>query len=289
MKNVELRHLRCLVAVAEERSFSRAAKRLGITQPSVSQLLKRLEDVLGHRLVERDRASVALTALGEMLLPRMRQALAAVDSALEEARLGLRGEAGRIRLGLAAPALYGTAPAMIRRFRAERPGVEISVEVIHSLRQADLLLAGKLDLTVAAVALHHPALTQIPLADEALWVVMPRSHRLADSTEIELTDLADEDWIMPSANMPLHHEIHHECRRVGFKPRIAVESDDFSSTFGLVLAGSGVALAAESFRAFAGPDLVLLPLKEREPRLRYYLSYRKSEISPVVLGFVALL
>ncbi|RWR07143.1 LysR family transcriptional regulator [Paenirhodobacter populi] len=289
MKDVELRHLRCLVAVAEERSFSRAAMRLGTTQPSVSQLLKRLEDVLGHRLVERDRTSVALSPFGEAVLPMMRQALAAVDLAMEETRRCLRGEVGRLRIGVATLALYGKAPSLIRRFRAMYPEVEVTMTVIRGNDRIRLLLEGEIDIAFIAAAPSHPTLTQIPLSEEVLCAVLPDSHRLAGADAISLADLADNDWIMPPAGMPLHDDIVRECHRAGFEPRITAESDDFSTAFGLVLAGTGIALAGESFRDFTGPHLVLRPIRDLPLRLRHVLLHRQSQMSPTTLAFIATL
>lgn len=286
LKDVELRHLRCLVAVAEERSFSRAAARLGTTQPSVSQLIKRLEDVLGHRLVARDRASVALTPLGEAVLPQMRLALAGVDLALDETLRCLRGEVGRLRIGVATLALYGKAPALIRRFREAHPAVEVSMSVIHSHDRNALLLDGSLDIAFTAAAAARPELVQIPFSQEPLCVVLPDWHRLARSERITLADLAQDDWIMPQPNSPLHAGILRECRQLGFEPHITAQSNDFATAFGLVLAGNGVALAGESFRDFTGPNLLLRPILDLTLGLTHVLAHRKAEIAPTVLAFL---
>lgn len=289
MKDVELRHLRCLVAVAEERSFSRAALRLGTTQPSVSQLLKRLEDVLGHRLVARDRGSVALTPLGEAVLPQMRQALTAVDLALDETRRCLRGETGILRIGVSTLALYGEVPAFIRRFRAMFPDVDVALSVIRSHDRDAQLLDGSLDIAFTAMAPPQPELTQIVFSEEPLCVVLPDWHRLAAAGRITLADLAQEDWIMPLAHSPLHNGIRHEYRRLGIDLRVAAESNDFATAFGLVLAGTGVALAGESFRAFAGPNLLLRPIQDLQLRLTHVLAHRKAITSPTALAFLGLL
>ncbi|HEY0214688.1 MAG TPA: LysR family transcriptional regulator [Paenirhodobacter sp.] len=286
MKDVELRHMRCLVAIAEERSFSRAALRLGTTQPSVSQLLKRLEDVLRHRLVARDRASVALTPLGEAVLPQMRQALAAVDLALDETRRCLRGETGRLRIGVATLALYGEAPSLIREFRAQHPDVDVSMSVIRSHDRSQLLLEGRLDIAFSAAAAPHPDLAQIAISDEPICVVLPCWHRLAGVGQITLADLVGDDWIMPLSNSPLHDGMLRAFHRFGFMPRITAESNDFATAFGLVLAGNGVAVAGESFRAFTGPNLLLRPVSDLNLRLTHTLTHRKTEISPTVLAFL---
>ncbi|WP_419900405.1 LysR family transcriptional regulator [Roseomonas sp. USHLN139] len=289
MQGIELRHLRCLVALAEEGSFSRAAARLGTTQPAVSQLLKRLEDMIGQRLLHRDRLSLALTPLGEQVLAQAREALAAVEGALEATRRSLRGEAGRLRLGLSVPSLYGGVPALIRRFRAARPGVVVEMRVLPSTEQPAALLERRVDLAFGAADPRADGLARRVLADEAMQVVLPAWHRLAGSPSLPLAALRGEGWIMPPAPVPLRDEILGAFRAAGYAPRIVAESTDFLTTFGLVMADAGLALAAESFSDFAGPDLVLVPLTGPAPRLEHALAYRRDDTSPVLRALLEML
>ncbi|WP_159994554.1 LysR family transcriptional regulator [Roseomonas sp. 18066] len=289
MQGVELRHLRCLVALAEEGSFGRAALRLGTTQPAVSQLLKRLEDMMGQRLVHRDRLSLSLTALGEQVLLQAREALAAVDGALEATRRSLRGEAGRLRVGLSVPSLYGGVPALIRRFRAARPGVSVAMTVLPSTEQPAALLERRVDVAFGAADPRVDGLARRVLADEAMQVVLPAWHRLAAAASLPLSALRDEGWIMPPAPVPLRDEILGQFRAAGFTPRIVAESTDFLTTFGLVMADAGLALAADSFADFAGPDLVLVPLTGPAPRLVHALAYRQDDGSPVLRALLEML
>ncbi|ONG56389.1 LysR family transcriptional regulator [Pseudoroseomonas deserti] len=289
MQGIELRHLRCLVALAEEGSFSRAAARLGTTQPAVSQLLKRLEDMVGQRLVHRDRLSLSLTALGEEVLLQAREALAAVDGALEATRRSLRGEAGRLRVGLSVPSLYGGVPALIRRLRAARPGVAVEMTVLPSTEQPAALLERRVDLAFGCADLRADGLARRVLADEAMQVVLPAWHRLAGRPSLPLAALREEGWIMPPAPVPLRDEILGAFRAAGYAPRIVAESTDFLTTFGLVMADAGLALAAESFADFAGPDLVLVPLTGPAPRLVHALAHRQDDRSPVLRALLEML
>jgi DNA-binding transcriptional LysR family regulator len=286
MQGVELRHMRCLVAIAEEGSFGRAALRLGTTQPAVSQLLKRLEDLAGHRLVNRDRFSLSLTPVGEDLLLQARQALSAVEDALDAAQRSLRGEAGRLRVGFSAASLYSVVPALIRRFRVDRPGIAVEMVVLNSQDQAAALLERRVDVAFGAVALRGEALAQRRVAEETTRLVLPRWHRLAGARSLPLHRLWDEAWILPPPETPVREDILLHCRAAGFTPRIAAESPDFLTTFGLVMADAGIALAAESFRDFAGPELALIPIEGDAPRLVHALTYRSNESSPAVLAFL---
>jgi DNA-binding transcriptional LysR family regulator len=288
MIGVELRHLRCLVAIADEQSFSLAAERLNTSQPAISQLLKRLEDILGHRLIERDRATVRLTAVGEVVMPAMRQALTAVDRALETTRRSLRGELGQLRVGISAPSLYGGIPEIIRRFRTQRPGLVVEMALTPSAEQPEALLDGRLDVAFGAIALEDSVFSQTLIGDEVMHIALPRWHPLARRKELGFEDLAHESWILPPATTYLHGVILELCRKAGFAPRVVVETADFTATLGLVLAGTGVTLIAESFRHFTGPGMVLVPLGGAAPRLQYYLTTRAQESNPTVLAFVAL-
>lgn len=288
MQGIELRHLRCLVAIAEEGSFSRAAQRLGTTQPAVSQLVKRLEDVLGQRLLHRDRFATRLTPLGEEVLQQAREAVAAVEGALEMTRRGLRGEAGRLRIGLSVPTLHGGAPALIRRYRAARPGVTVEMCVLSSPDQPAALRERRIDLAFGGVVPETPDLARQVLADEPMRALLPAWHPLAGAASLPLTALREESWILPAAPMPLREEILLHCRLAGFTPRAEAEAPDFLATCGLVLAGAGIALAAESARSFAGPELALVPLQGEAPRLVHAMIWRAADRSPLLRNLVAL-
>jgi DNA-binding transcriptional LysR family regulator len=274
--------------IADERNFSRAALRLGMTQPAVSQLLKRIEDLAGHRLVKRNRAAVSLTPTGEEVVRHARQALLAVDRALSEAGRSLRGESGRLRVGLSVPSLHGGIPALIRRFREELPSINVEMSIVSSQAQAAELLADRIDVTFGTVSYPHEALAHDFIGEEAMRVVLPRWHRLSGQARIPLSDLRDDAWVLPPQDLPLRQEMEGHFRAAGFAPRLVIDSLDFAATFGMVLANAGVALAAESFRDFAGPDLVLIPIDGAEPRLRHYLTYRAEEALPSVAAFLAI-
>ncbi|MFB9971572.1 LysR family transcriptional regulator [Pseudoroseomonas cervicalis] len=288
MQGIELRHLRCLVAIAEEGSFSRAAQRLGTSQPAVSQLVRRLEDVLGQRLLHRDRLPVTPTPLGEAVLHQAREALAAVEQALDTTRRTLRGEAGRLRIGLSVPTLHGGAPALIRRYRAARPGVTVEMCVLSSPDQPAALRERRIDLAFGGVLPDVPDLARRVLADEPMRALLPAWHKLAGAASLPLAALREEGWILPAPPMPLREEILLQCRQAGFTPSAAAEAPDFLATCGLVLAGAGIALAPETSRSLAGPELVLVPLQGEAPRIVHALVWRAGEASPLVRDLVAL-
>ncbi|MDD3446844.1 MAG: LysR family transcriptional regulator [Zavarzinia sp.] len=286
MNGIELRHLRCLIAVVEEGSFGRAALRLGTSQPAVSQLLKRLEDVIGHRLVDRRQTPVLPTAVGARVLVAARRAQGAVEEALAEAWRAARGEVGRLRVGFNAPALYNRVPELIRSFRDYHPGVQVDMTLVASQEQAGALEDRRVDVTFGAMPIGGRGIGQIEVARERLLLALPRDHALAGRGIPRLADMRDEAWVTPAGGTPVRDDLEVHCRALGFQPRIAAESVDFIAIFGLVRAGAGIALAAESFEAFAGPDVVLTPLADFAPWLRTYLGWREDEEDPAVRAFL---
>lgn len=294
MSGLELRHLRCFVAVAEERSFSQAARRLGMTQPAVSQLMKRLEDVLGHRLVDRTQGglqgSVQPTPAGAMFLPQARQALAAVEQALEAARRSLRGEVGRLRFGLNLPSLYNRVPGLIRAFREDFPEVEIDMASLSSGEQEEAMLENRIDVAFGNFATGNGRLASRLVGEEAMRVVLPRWHACSAEASVPLARLAQDAWILPPRSVAPRFvdEVLRLCRDAGFTPRIGARSATFATTLGMVLAGVGITLAAESLGGLGGPDLVLLPIDGPAPRLPCFLTYRRDDPAPVTRAFLAL-
>lgn len=290
MRGLELRHLRCFVTLADACNFGRAAERLGMSQPAVSQMLKRLEDLLGQRLLDRTRSAVSLTPAGALFLVQAHRALAAVEEAMEDVRRGFAGEVGRLRFGLSVPSLYNQAPAMIRAFRGQRPEVEVAIASVPSGEQEAALLDRAIDIGFSNFSTAVPRLVQRLIGAEPMRVVLPRWHALAGEASLRLGRLRDEPWILtPRAIAPDHvDEVHALCRAQGFMPRIGAECLNFPTAVGMVLANAGIALAAESYAGLAGPELVLVPIDGPAPLIRCYLTSRRGDETPVVRAFLSL-
>jgi DNA-binding transcriptional LysR family regulator len=189
---MELRHLRYFVAIAEERSFTRAAERLWVAQPGLSTQIRRLETELGVRLFERHTRGVDLTTAGELFLERARVALAAVDEAGEIGRDLERGIVGAIRLGLATTARWrGTSP-LLERFARERTGVELTVREGYGGTMWRDLRDGHLDAVIAPAACASGDLQRLELGAEPWVVLVGREHRLAGIGPVETRELHGE-------------------------------------------------------------------------------------------------
>ncbi len=250
---MELRHLRYFVALAEELHFTRAARRLGISQPPLSQQIRQMEEELDTPLFERGRRRVALTEAGRMLLAEARATLAQAERAETIARRAGRGEIGELRLGLFASApLLPEFAAAVLGFRQRLPGVRLTLQEGPTLWQIDALARRELDagfLRCPSASDLPAALEAVEIAREELVLVLRRDHRLARrGGAVPIAALAEETFIFFSRTVgtTLHGQLAALCRRAGFAPRIAQEARENSTLMGLVSAGLGVAVVPRS-------------------------------------------
>jgi DNA-binding transcriptional LysR family regulator len=249
---MELRHLRYFVAVAEELNFSRAAERLGIAQPPLSQQIQRLEHELGVPLFVRTRRRVELTDVGRALLDDARRTLVQAGRIVEIAARAARGEAGTLRLGFSSAALYTTVPAILRAFQARAPEVTLNLLERSSEEQIEMLSAGAIDAGFIRLPIANPspALSLRTIVREPLVVALSHGHHLASRRAVALQALGAERFIIVarSAARGLHDQIVALCRRAGFEPAIAQEAAEVSTIVSLVSAGLGVAIVPASVR-----------------------------------------
>ena len=243
---MELRQLRYFLALAEHRHFGRAAEALHITQPSLSQQIRALEQDLGTTLFERSRRHVALTADGEALLPYARRILALADDARTELadRNGLLR--GRIRLGTT-PTLGGhLLPRLLRRFHASYPGLDLTITEDGSDRLARELEEGRLDLALLVEDASIPRDGFEFLLKERIVVALPAQHPLKHRPAVSLKDLRGERFILCREGYHLRHLTLEACAAAGFAPRVAVSGTDVDTALRFVHAGLGITLIPES-------------------------------------------
>ncbi|HEX7382183.1 MAG TPA: LysR family transcriptional regulator [Nevskiaceae bacterium] len=294
--SIELRHLRDFVAVAEELHFGRAAERLGISQPPLSQQIRQLEQRLGVRLFTRTNRRVALTAAGAALLPEARELLARTDHALELAQRAARGEVGELRLGLTrSTALSGYIPRAIMRFRQRFPLVHLTLHELNSLQQVDALLERKLQLGFVRNGRLPAPLASRYLFDDPLVAVVPGDGVDAAGTRaapaLHAADLAQRPFVLfaPRAGAGIRGQIMTLCRDAGFTPRVTQEALEASTIVGLVAAGIGVSILPASYAHVHIPGVRYLPLTDKGAVSRIDLAWRRDEREPAVARFVDLI
>lgn len=289
---MELRHLRYFVAVAEELHFTRAAKRLGMEQPPLSQQIRALEGELGTPLFRRLPRTVALTDAGRAFFDDARQILAQTQRAIDHAQRVARGDLGRIRVGMinSAP-FHPFVPGVLRGFGQRYPDVALSLDE----NSTSLLAAAVLNETVD-VAFVRPLLgEQAGLATEALFdeevlVALPQDHPLARHRSLRLARLKAEPFVLFSRpfGSGLYDEIIAACQRAGFSPRIGQEASQITSIVNLVAAGLGVSLVPASMRQVHSVGVAYRPILGDAPKARLNLIYRGDDASATVHNMVEL-
>lgn len=282
---MELRHLRYFVAVAEECHFGRAAERLHIAQPPLSQQIKALEADLGVVLLTRSTRKVELTAAGARYLERARAILAAVDEAGEEAVRVDAGEIGRVSIGFTGSATYELVPTLARVLAADFPEVELELRgEMLTPDQVGALVDGSLDIGFLRPPARHPDLDVRLLRREPLIAVLPEAHPLAAAEAVRLADLRDEPFICyPSHHRSVVYEaVLDACQRVGFRPSEVVEVAETSTLVVFVAAGLGVALVPASVQHLKITGATYRPLAGTTEEVALAVATRAGEQSPLV-------
>jgi len=282
---VELRHLRYFVAVAEERHFGRAAERLHIAQPPLSQQIRRLETELGVTLLHRTTRSVEVAPAGEVLLARAKEVLAAVDDAVEDTRRAARGEFGRLAIGFTGSATYALLPRLAAALRSALPGVVLDLRgELLTPAQVARLLDGSLDLGVLRPPVRERALSVEVVRSDALIAVLARTHRLAAVDAVPLEELADEPFVVyPSHFRSVTHDaVEETCAAHGFLPRVALEVSETATLVSFVAAGVGVSLVPASVRHMTVDGAVYRPLAGEAATVELALAWRRDDVTPML-------
>jgi LysR family transcriptional regulator, transcription activator of glutamate synthase operon len=288
---MELRQLRYLVTLADERHFTRAAARLHIAQPALSQQIRRLEDELGIALVDRTTRHVALTAAGERLVARARRALAEVEAATAELSelSGIR--TGRVVIG----AMRSTGPfdlsALLAAFHARHPGVELVVREEPSEVMLQHLHADALDVAFLAVNRLDagPDIQLHPLLSEPLVALLAPGHRLAGRRRLDMAELRDERFVVFGEGGSLRRIVVQGAREAGFEPQLAFESTEQQRIRAMVSRGLGVALLPASEAEHAGPPVAAVPVCKPALARDVTLAWRANRRhSPAARAFLEL-
>ncbi|TDW15041.1 LysR family transcriptional regulator [Kribbella kalugense] len=263
---MELRHLRYFVAVAEERHFGRAAARLHIAQPPLSQQIRQLEGELGLQLLRRTTRRVDLTPAGEAYLLRARQIIAAVSSAAGEAQRVAVGLQGRLVIGCVGSATYSLLPQLVRTLREELPDLEVAVQgEMLAPDQARALLEGRIDLGLLRPPVDEESLRVDVLRADRLIVAVPDGHRLAGRRRVRLAELADEDFVIHAGGgrSVMHDTVVELCREAGFEPRVRHEVAETSTLVTFVAAGLGIAVVPAPVAELMVPGVAYRALSGR--------------------------
>ncbi|CAM5627713.1 LysR family transcriptional regulator OS=Streptomyces alboniger OX=132473 GN=CP975_31935 PE=3 SV=1 [Streptomyces alboniger] len=277
---MQFQQLHYFVAVSETRHFTRAAERVHVAQPSLSQQIRALEKELGAELFSRARGNIALTDAGEALLPLARRILADADTARIEVQELAQLRRGRIRLGATPSVCTGLLPEVLRAFHDRHPGIQLLIEEGGSHDLVRELARGALDLALVVLPLPSPspALTTVELLREDL-VVVSAPHGRGLGRTVRIADLQGERLVMFRHGYDLRELTVAACRAEGFEPEFAVEGGEMDAVLGFVRAGLGLAVVPRMVAERSGADLRMTPLAGPSLHRTIALAHR-SDVAP---------
>lgn len=281
---MELRHLRYFLALTEELHFGRAAARMHITQPPLSQQIQRLERELGVQLFDRDRRHVRLTTAGELLKIEAQRTVAQADRLLSVAEDVRTGGYGRLRIGFVGSALYGQLPSLLRAVRQQAPQVTISAVELETGPQLVALAGDSLDIGVVRPPTVLPSLNVQVIAQEQLVVALPQDHRLPAGQPVALPDLAGEPFVLfsPQHGSGFWEVIAKACGSAGFAPRVIYEAEHVHTMVGLVASGMGLSLVPEAVRRLLLEGVRYERLADPVPTLPLALAWDPARSFPAL-------
>jgi DNA-binding transcriptional LysR family regulator len=285
---VELRYLRYFVAVAEELSFTRAAERLNIAQPPLSQQIRRLEARLGVTLLRRSKRRVELTEAGRVFLRQAYQAIQSLEEGILLAQRADRGEIGRLAVGILVYISYTLIPPILREFRAQFPEVHVELRFLTNTLQIAALLSGQVDVCFVRPPIDNPDIASKLISRERFILAMPATHPLAGKAAVSIKQFKNDPFIMYVRELgpTFCSSLVQFCARAGFSPKVALEVSQINAAVGLVGAGIGVALVPQSMDQLHFDNVVYRPLIERAPNVDVLLAWQAGRPSELLKSFI---
>jgi DNA-binding transcriptional LysR family regulator len=294
--SIDLKQLKYFLAVAEEKSFSRAAERLHISQPPLSQQIMKLESELGVRLFARTTRTFELTVAGKALMSEASELLAKMRMTIDTIRQIDRGEVGRLRVGIVGSAMWGPIPSLLEEFQSKFPRVTWTIHEFGPTVQYDALRAKQIDVgfwrepKLNEDDLRNDNLRQELCFRENVCVALNEHHPLAKQDAIELTDIANEPMLtlaLDKSAFPRY--LIQCCVKAGFQPTIFQEASEPQTLLAMVGAGLGVALLPETTSRIGWPGVVFVPIRTNPPSANLYITYTTLDDAPVVRAFLNIL
>ncbi|GAB3456030.1 LysR family transcriptional regulator [Massilia terrae] len=291
--SIDLKQLKYFLAVAEEKSFSRAAERLHISQPPLSQQIQKLENELGVRLFARTTRSFELTAAGKALMSEASDLMSRMRVTIETVRQIDRGELGRLRIGIVGSAMWGPLPKLLDEFQRRFPRVTWTLHELGPHDQVEALRSKQIDVGFWREPrndddeMKQAGLRQELCFRENVCVAVNEHHRLATQEAIELSELAGEPILTLALDRSAFaRHLMQSCASAGFTPAIFQEALEPQTVLAMVGAGLGVALMPETTARVVWPGVVFVPIKTNPPSGNLYITYPIHDDAPVVRAFL---
>ncbi|MGI8501830.1 MAG: LysR substrate-binding domain-containing protein [Hassallia sp.] len=288
---MELRHLRYFIAVAEELNFTRAAERLHIAQPPLSQQIQALEAELGVQLFERKKRPLELTAAGQVLLTEARLVFGTVERAIISTKRASRGEIGRLVVGANSSIANSVLPDILRVFRSRFADVELVLRELTSKQQIQELLSRQIDVGFDRLPNENendPDLSFLPILQESLVIALPEQHPLAVQSQIPLKALANEPFVLPPPDLvPSYSQIITLCQQVGFTPKVVQQATWMITVLSLVAGGVGVALLPANAQNLVRKGVVYREIQGENLTRQLAVIWRRDDLSVILREFIA--
>jgi DNA-binding transcriptional LysR family regulator len=260
--DIGLRQLRYFAAVAEELHFGRAAERLGMAQPPLTQQIQKLEEALGYRVFSRQSRKTTLTDAGAVLLAETTRILRDVDLAIEHTRQAGRGDTGQLTIGTPPSVMLTRLPGVIRKYRERFPAVRFVLREASTSAIAEGLLAGAIDVGFLREVGECRALPIEPILRESIVAVLPSAHPLAKAPRLRLRQLAKEPFVLfpRQVGAAFYDKMISFCVDAGFTPRVVQEATQWQSVVTFVETGLGVSIAPAAVQRFRWKGVTFRPL-----------------------------
>ncbi len=284
---MELRHLRYFVTLAEELHFGRAAERLHIAQPPLSQQIRQLETELGFELFHRTKRKVQLTEAGQVFLDEVQQIFKQLEQAIQVGRQTSRGEMGQLVVGFVSSAPYNILPTILRAFRSSVPEVRLELHELTTNEQFRWLRESRIDVGFVRPPVEDTFNFEI-IFQESLVVALPDTHELANQSNVCLRSLKNEPFILfPRLLAPgLYDLIISLCQQAGFSPNVTQEAIQMQTIVSLVAGGLGIAIVPESLQNLQRTGVVYKIVQEPTPKTAIAIIWRQNDTSATVQKFL---
>jgi DNA-binding transcriptional LysR family regulator len=284
---MKTRELKALLAIAEELHFSRAAERLGMAQPQLSDLIRRIEDDAGFLIFNR-RPRVSVTLAGEVLVASAQRVLKELESASEKGRAIAAGRTGKISLGFVPVVMAGDLAAIVKEFLDNNPNVDLQLIEGTTNCLQDQLRAGEIDFVITRKASHHDATQSLRYAYDEVKLMVPSAHGLAVCDAVEMSDLQQEKLILfPRSAGPYYHDrLLAWCRAAGWSPKISRETESWLAIAGLVGAGFGISFGTKLLSRIVVPGVTYRSLVAPPHDVSFWMSWVADRASPLAERFV---
>jgi DNA-binding transcriptional LysR family regulator len=288
---MELRHLRYFIAVAEELNFTRAARKVGIGQPPLSNQIRDLENEIGAPLFRRLSNGAELTEAGGAFLPEARAILLQAEQAKQSALRAARGQSGRLRVGFTSSAVFNpVVPAIVNAFREKYAAVEFNLEEAPTTQLLERLDGEELDAVfIRSGSGDVPQVRCQLLAEDPMVIVLPVKHPLSGAQTLRLDALARESFVLfpREAGAGFFDDIMAACRRAGFEPQLGQSAPQITSIASLIAVGLGVSIVPADMAMINVPGVRYIAIAGEAPTARLALATRRDERSSIIRNFIA--